>query len=195
MPLLSNAFAAINDNRFAFSAIQWAAQTDNLDMCRWLAACGLDIAVINNNGHSALHKAASKGQSRVCEWLLNEECLSFKHLQPDGDGNTPGVMARLEGHIALADALDASQKLLARAELEGPEIVPPGGPFKVPDSEGCSSDAARQVDECAAAYGAIRKGSTLSEIRSSIRRARSRQLSVQVCAQHVTLDCDSWALS
>lgn len=167
-------------NSFGCNAMQWAAQTDSLDMCRWLAASGLDIGVINNNGHSALHKAAIKGQSRVCGWLLNEECLGLKHLQADRDGNTPAVMARLEGHTDLADALDSAQKLLARAELEGPDIMQPEGPFKVPESEACSSDAATKDSEGAAAYGAIRKGSSLSEISSSIRRARLCQRNVQV---------------
>jgi hypothetical protein len=158
-------------------------------MCRWLAACGLDISIINNNGHSALHKAASKGQSGVCAWLLNEECLGLKHLKPDGDGNTPGVMARLEGFAALADALDASHKLLARVELEGAEILPPEGPFRAPNSGDCGGEDSRRVDASAktTAYGAIRKGSSLSEISSSIRRARLRQQhSEQVLSHHVT---------
>ena len=98
-------------NSFGCNAVQWAAQTDNLGMCRWLAAAGVHVSIINNNGHSALHKAATKGQSRVCEWLLNEECLGLLHLQADGDGNTPAVMARLEGHGGLADALDAAREL------------------------------------------------------------------------------------
>jgi hypothetical protein len=104
-------FAKLNE--FGCNAIQWAAQASNLEMCRWLAALGLDLTIINNNGHSALHKAASKGQARVCEWLLNEECLGLEALQPDSDGNTPGLMARLEGHTALADALDAAAEVLA----------------------------------------------------------------------------------
>jgi Ankyrin repeats (many copies) len=99
-------FASVNE--FGCNAMQWAGQTDHLAMCRWLAALGLDLSIINNNGHSALHKAANKGQARVCAWLLNEECLGVQHLQPDQDGNSPAVMARLEGHHKLADALDAA---------------------------------------------------------------------------------------
>jgi hypothetical protein len=47
----------------------------------------------------------------VCEWLLSPEVgLGARQLQADGDGNTPSLMARLEGHTALADwLLDAEQ--------------------------------------------------------------------------------------
>eukprot|EP01052_Picozoa_sp_SAG31_P020959 SAG31_NODE_1598_length_7798_cov_7.682167_5_plen_65_part_00 len=56
-------------------------------MCVFLKERGLDIGLLNNNGHSALHKAASKGHMPVCEWLLSAEGgLSAVHLQPDGDG-------------------------------------------------------------------------------------------------------------
>lgn len=102
-------------NSFGCNAVQWAAQTDNLAMCRWLAAIGLDIRVINANGHSAVHKAAGKGQRGVCAWLLNEECLGAEHMRADGDGNTPAVMARLEGYTALAEDLDAAALALSAA--------------------------------------------------------------------------------
>jgi hypothetical protein len=45
----------------------------------------------------------------VCEWLLSDEVgLGVPHLQPDGDGNTPALMARLEGHTELADLLESA---------------------------------------------------------------------------------------
>lgn len=168
-------------NSFGCNAIQWAAQTDNLDMCRWLSACGLDIAIINNNGHSAVHKAASKGQTWVCEWLLNEECLGLRHLQADGDGNTPAVMALLDGHAALADALEAAQAILKQADLEGPEVVPTAGPFTPPESQNCGSSDVTVIPDAASKYGGIRKGSSVSEISSSVRRARLHQQDAQVC--------------
>ena len=170
-------------NSFGCNAMQWAAQTDNLGMCRWLAACGLDIAIINNNGHSALHKAASKGQSRVCEWLLNEECLVVQHLQADRDGNTPAVMARLEGYSGLADALNTAQELLSRAEMEGLDVIPTEGPFSMPE-RGASSSGGTKDSEPAAVYGAIRKGSSWTEISASIRRARLCQKSLHVRGSH-----------
>jgi ankyrin repeat protein len=111
-------------NEFGCNAIQWVAQTDNLDICRWLSAIGLDLSILNRNGHSALHKAASKGQARVCEWLLNEECLGLQHLRPDQDGNTPAAIARMEGYAELAEALDAAVANLERGCVLGTE-----GPF------------------------------------------------------------------
>ena len=97
-------------NAYGCNAIQWAAQTDASDglvMCRWLLGRGLDVGVLNGNGHSALHKAAVKGQRAVCEWLLAPDGgrLGRAHLAADGDGNTPSLMARLEGHLELADYL------------------------------------------------------------------------------------------
>ena len=96
-------------NSYGCNAIQWAAQSDQtygLEVCRWLHHRGLDLALLNRNGHSALHKAAVKGRTAVCEWLLSPEVgLGARQLQADGDGNTPSLMARLEGHTALAELL------------------------------------------------------------------------------------------
>ena len=68
----------------------------------------LDVALLNHNGHSAVHKAAVKGRRDVCEWLLSSAGgrLGAAHLGADGDGNTPALMARLEGFDALAGWLD-----------------------------------------------------------------------------------------
>ena len=95
--------------------MQWAAQpadgrADALPMCRWLRDRGLDLAVLNHNGHSAVHKAAVKGRRDVCEWLLAEDGggLGARHLAADGDGNTPALMARLEGYDALSEWLDGA---------------------------------------------------------------------------------------
>jgi hypothetical protein len=42
-------------------------------------------------------------------YLLSDEGgLGAAHLLADGDGNTPGLMARLEGYGSLADYLDAA---------------------------------------------------------------------------------------
>lgn len=201
-------WASLND--FGCNAIQWAAQTDDLDMCRWLAALGLDVAVVNNNGHSAVHKAANKGQARVCEWLLNEESLGLVHLQPDQDGNTPAVMARLEGHGALADALDAAAATLRAPETgRGPGAVQPGAAGQRHDRDGgahVATDTAqggaaeapppfrmaveRQngVGESAGEGGALRrkggiqKGSSVVHRAECVRHARLAQLQVRCCS-------------
>ena len=101
-------------NEFGCNAIQWAAQsdlTDGLLMCRWLQTRSLDIGLLNHNQHSAVHKAAVKGNRAVCEWLLGPEVrLGAVHMQPDADGNSPSVMARLEGYRDLGAWLELHER-------------------------------------------------------------------------------------
>lgn len=107
-------------NTFGCNAVQWAAQTDSpaggLPMCRWLLKRGLDLTLLNRNGHSAMHKAAVKGQSEVCRWLLDEAALDWRHMQADGDGNTPAKMAQAEGFDELARWLVQRQQEASTAE-------------------------------------------------------------------------------
>ena len=86
-------------------------------MCRWLQSIGLELGLLNDNGHSALHKAAVKGQRSVCAWLLSPEGgrLGAKHLLADGDGNTPAEMARLEGYTELESEWE---RLTCRGNLD-----------------------------------------------------------------------------
>jgi hypothetical protein len=138
-------------------------------------------------------------QARVCAWLLNQECLGAAHLQPDQDGNSPAVMARLEGFHALADSLDAAlAALLGDRRCSccgaacGDEIRPASrvgevchcrcnadeqgqyGPFQMPD--GLQGAAPGGV----AAAGCLRKGSSQSERGACVRAAQLRQLSVRI---------------
>ena len=112
--LVDEAGAALHAlNRFGCNAFQWAAQSPSpeaVQVCRWLHGRGLDATLLNCNGHSAVHKAALKGNRRVCEWLLSDDegggQLGEAQLQPDRDGNTPASMARAEGHEELARWLE-----------------------------------------------------------------------------------------
>ena len=61
-------------------------------------------------------KAAVKGNGRICEWLLSDGGLGPRHLAEDGDGNTPSLMARLEGHVELAEYLMASSEAALSVE-------------------------------------------------------------------------------
>ena len=103
-------------NSYGCNASQWAAQSGDIAMLSWLLDRGLDVGIINHNGHSALHKAAIKGQAAACEWLLKTAQLGARHMAADSDGNTPQRMAAAEGHLGLAAALDAH--FAARLELE-----------------------------------------------------------------------------
>lgn len=114
-------------NHFGCNAIQWAAQSDSGDlrMCRWLRDRGLDIKLLNRNGHSAVHKAAVKGNRATCEWLLAADGggLSAPHLQADGDGNTPSRMARFEGFDGLADRLEMYEGMGHGAMEQAPDVT------------------------------------------------------------------------
>eukprot|EP00658_Telonema_sp_P-2_P029108 TRINITY_DN22190_c0_g1_i4.p1 TRINITY_DN22190_c0_g1~~TRINITY_DN22190_c0_g1_i4.p1 ORF type:complete len:399 (+),score=62.96 TRINITY_DN22190_c0_g1_i4:43-1239(+) len=103
-------------NKYGCNAMQWAAQTSRMDMCRFLVDIGVDATLCNRNGHSSLHKAAVKGQRKVCVWLVHEVGLGAAQMKPDQDGNTPSVMARLEGYTELADWL---QELEMQYDIDG----------------------------------------------------------------------------
>jgi ankyrin repeat protein len=94
-------------NLYGCNASQWAAQSGDIAMLAWLLQRGLDVGIINHNGHSALHKAAIKGKTGACEWLLTTAHLGARHMGADSDGNTPQRMAAAEGHLGLAAALQA----------------------------------------------------------------------------------------
>jgi Ankyrin repeats (3 copies) len=153
-------------NSFGCNALQWSAQSDHLHVCRWLASVGLDIAVINRNGHSAVHKAALKGQDRICAWLLNEECLSIAHMMPDLEGNTPADLARLEGFVDVAAKLDASTHRL----WDGTACCK-HGPYRASADHCCGGDV-----KMAAATRDVRKGSDPEYMSQCVREARMRQV-------------------
>jgi ankyrin repeat protein len=94
-------------NAYGCNAGQWAAQSGDVDSLAWLHAQGLDLGVLNHNGHSVLHKAAQKGRAEACDWLLRHAGLGKRHMRADSDGNTPARMAAAEGHAELAQWLQA----------------------------------------------------------------------------------------
>jgi hypothetical protein len=104
---------------------------------RFLHAAGADFCALNGNGHGALHKAAQRGKSAVCEWLLGHcgveegSCgggggggegegegdsaaptLESCHSQPDGEGFRPSALARLEEYTELAAWLLGQERIL-----------------------------------------------------------------------------------
>jgi ankyrin repeat protein len=95
-------------NSYGCNASQWCAINGDVDIMKLMKASGLDFSVINNNGHSALHKAAIKGNFECCKWLLLSDAeggggLQEVHMAEDSDGFTPMLFARSNGHIELAN--------------------------------------------------------------------------------------------
>lgn len=109
-------------NGYACNAVQYAAMREDVAMCVYLRDLGLDLGLLNRNGHSALHKAANKGRLEVCQWLLGEGGLvPERHMLADMDGNTPSLMARFDGHTAVADYLEGIENGMSRS-------IPPDAP-------------------------------------------------------------------
>lgn len=109
-------------NGFGCNAVQWAAQRGDAAACDWLRSRGLDLRLLNRNGHSALHKAAVAGAEQCARWLVEEAGLGIAQLGPDGDGNTPHEMARLEGHDGLAEWLrELAERLAGGVSAAEPE--------------------------------------------------------------------------
>ena len=103
-------------NAYGCNAAQWAAQSGDVAMLEWLRRLGLDFSARNANGHSAMHKAATRGHAAACRWLATRAGLGAEHMRADGDGNTPAVMARLEGFEELADELEETARRAAEEE-------------------------------------------------------------------------------
>lgn len=93
---------------------------------RWLArsldeggAGGLDWAKTNTQGHAISHKAALKGHRGLLEWLREqseEGAIPPSIWGKDEGGYTPPDIARLAGHIELADWLDKSVRIFYEEE-------------------------------------------------------------------------------
>ncbi|RHZ03620.1 hypothetical protein DYB37_010945 [Aphanomyces astaci] len=84
----------------------------SVDMLKFLHCQQLDFALINRNGHSALHKAAIKGHLEACRWLLDVAGLGWNHMQKDEDGFTPQRFAMENGHVELGAYLAQAEASL-----------------------------------------------------------------------------------
>ena len=89
-------------NGYGCNAAQWAAQSGDVRTCSTSATSASTSACSTITDTPALHKAATKGHANACKWFVRVVKLGAKHMAPDGDGNTPAEMARLEGHPELA---------------------------------------------------------------------------------------------
>ncbi|KAH9144184.1 hypothetical protein AeRB84_011864 [Aphanomyces euteiches] len=112
-------------NTFGCNASQWCAMTGNVAILKYLVDQGLDCAILNRNGHSALHKAAIKGHIEICEWLITPRALGggglgLRHMQLDDEGFTPTTFASANGHMRLSEILQAKHDELLHEPTNDP---------------------------------------------------------------------------
>lgn len=105
-------------NSFGCNAVLWCAQgCGNLESMKFLSAIdGMDMTLVNTNGHGSLHKAAQRGQDDVVKWLVHHENnlrkFQFSWIGPDSDDCCPSDLAGMEGYYNLAEELVAIEKKL-----------------------------------------------------------------------------------
>ncbi|CAM9932164.1 unnamed protein product, partial [Ectocarpus sp. 13 AM-2016] len=105
-------------NAYGCNVAHWCGLSGDVDVCRWLSrrveeggAGGLDWAKTNLQGHTICHKAALKGHRGLLEWLAVQTTSSAggggggprRGWGKDEGGYTPEDVARLAGHVDLAD--------------------------------------------------------------------------------------------
>ena len=98
-------------NSFGCNASQWLSINGNVQLMNYFKSKGLNFHIINKNGHSALHKAAIKGNIDAIKWLLSSDGgnLGPLHMYPDDDGFTPYLFAKNNGHASLAELLERGE--------------------------------------------------------------------------------------
>lgn len=105
-------------NNFGCGAAFWAAAAGRPATCEWLFAQGVSFHLVNQAGHTSVHKAAWKGHREALEWMLRTEagpCLRYQLAMPAADGRLPVDKAAVNGHGAIAAWL---KTLRAQTEAE-----------------------------------------------------------------------------
>lgn len=100
-------------NSFGCNALLWCSQgAATPEILSWLHASGADFSLVNDNGHSALHKAAQRGNALACKWLVEKFLIDtsknfdgFLFIGPDAEGACPSDLCGMNGHEGLAEWL------------------------------------------------------------------------------------------
>ena len=94
--------------------------------CQWLYDKGIDFTIVNEAGHTSVHKAAWKGHQECLRWMIENETgpqLGFQLHMRSADGRTPEEKARVNGHPAVANWLLA---LAAKFPEQPTPVAVPG---------------------------------------------------------------------
>jgi len=120
-----------SSNCFGCNAVLWCAQGDgDLAVIEYLESISCDLGSINSNGHGVLHKAAQRGNWKLCQYffskLLHNELAGLKSderemaismiqfVAPDIGGCCPSDLAGMEGHEKLAKWLVNEESLATK---------------------------------------------------------------------------------
>ena len=82
---------------------------------QWLVAKGVTMKTTNHVGHTCMHKAAQLGHLAFVKYLVEELKIDVRHVEPDGEGNSPADLAREAKHDDLAAWLDSQANRRPRA--------------------------------------------------------------------------------
>jgi hypothetical protein len=117
-------------NSFGCNAVLWCSQGEGnrLESIKWLRSIDCQMALVNSNGHGALHKAAQRGRADLVDWLVgnvDKSILTFQWIGPDGEGCCPSDLAGMEGHVELAERIAKHESALASLlSTKDPEGLP-----------------------------------------------------------------------
>ncbi|KAL3788790.1 hypothetical protein HJC23_006243 [Cyclotella cryptica] len=95
-------------NMFGCNALLWCSQgAATPEILTWLFESNADFSLVNDNGHSALHKAAQRGNIPACKWLVDKFLLNHNFdgilfIGPDAEGACPSDLSGMNGHESLA---------------------------------------------------------------------------------------------
>lgn len=127
-------------NSFGCNALLWCAQgAATPEILSWLLESGANFSLVNDNGHSALHKAAQRGNEPACKWLVDRFITDVKNeldglpfIGPDTEGACPSDLCGMNGHESLSNWLSkheceyvrkvVSHHLETTNNAHGPEI-------------------------------------------------------------------------
>eukprot|EP00435_Cladocopium_sp_Y103_P037965 s2676_g10.t1 len=101
-------------NSYDCDAGHFAALGGSVAACAFLLEKGLSLTRPQSSGHTALHKAAERGQLPLAKWLvktcdvelLRGECPSTCAAERWSDAHLPSALARRHGHEACAVELE-----------------------------------------------------------------------------------------
>ena len=104
-------------NQFGCNALLWCSQgAATPEIFSWLHSAGADFTLVNDNGHSALHKAAQRGNASTCKWLVDmylhkseSGVDGFLLIGPDAEGACPSDLCGMNGHENLAKWLSKQE--------------------------------------------------------------------------------------